>query len=110
MNFFLNTNRMRDNQVLKSRVPTIDPSEIYAGLDYQALNQLEGYGILTFRTVEEANSGGLNSESLVVIKGTPNDLPPSRCDYNRFSNAFKSHYATMYESRYAYVSNEASVE
>lgn len=73
---FLNTNRMRDNQVLKSRVPTIDPSEIYAGLDYQALNQLEGYGILTFRTVEEANSGGLNSESLVVIKGTPNDLPP----------------------------------
>ena len=73
---FLNTNRMRDLSIQDLQLPTIEPSEIFEGLDYQALNIKAGYGILKFVKADALNYQELSPKDIVVINGTPNDLPP----------------------------------
>jgi hypothetical protein len=67
---------MRDLSIQELQLPTIEPSEIFEGLNYQALNIKSGYGILKFVKADALNYRELSPKHVVVINGTPNDLPP----------------------------------
>ena len=73
---FLNTARMSAIDKAELIMPTIEPSEIYEGLNYQGLNPKEGYGVVTFVSLDRVGLTTLSAEHLVIIDGTPNDLPP----------------------------------
>lgn len=70
---FLNTNRLRD---LKNSLnfPTIDAAALYEGQNLQVLNDGVTYGKLLMTDVEKSNLA--NFYNIVVIHGTPDDLPP----------------------------------
>ncbi len=70
---FLNTNRLRE---LKPTLnfPTIDASILYEGQSLQLLNDGTTYGKLTFTDVKSSSMA--NYFEIVVINGTPDDLPP----------------------------------
>jgi hypothetical protein len=73
---FLNTNRMRNLSIHELQIPTIESSDIFEGLDYQALNLRASYGCLKFVKADALNYQELSPKDIVVINGTPNDLPP----------------------------------
>ena len=73
---FLNTNRMRNLSIHELQIPTIESSDIFEGLDYQALNLRASYGCLKFVKADVLNYQELSPKDIVVINGTPNDLPP----------------------------------
>ena len=73
---FINTNRMRLLASSFKRIQTIGADEIYKGQSLQVLNQKETFGILRFIDVEHIESIDVNSTDIVVINGTPNELPP----------------------------------
>ena len=52
---FLNTNRMRNLSIHELQIPTIESSDIFEGLDYQALNLRASYGCLKFVKADALN-------------------------------------------------------
>ena len=76
LRLFLNTNRMRQIAQSFSSIPTIDADEIYKGQTFQALNQKETYGYIKFIAIDSIEHSQIKATDIVVINGTPNDLPP----------------------------------
>jgi pyruvate,water dikinase len=70
---FLNTNRLRE---LKPSLtfPTVDASTLYEGQNLQLLNDGKSLGKIVFTDVH--NGQQANYYDIVVINGTPDDLPP----------------------------------
>lgn len=73
---FINTNRMQSISNKLHNIQTINASEIYKGQSLQILNQKESYGKLIFLNANQMESAKIDSKDIVVIKGTPKDLPP----------------------------------
>ncbi len=73
---FINTNRMQSISNKLRNIQTINASEIYKGQSLQILNQKESYGKLIFLNANQMESAKIDSKDIVVIKGTPKDLPP----------------------------------
>ena len=73
---FINTNRMQSISNKLHNIQTINASEIYKGQSLQILNQKESYGKLIFLNANQMESAMIDSKDIVVIKGTPKDLPP----------------------------------
>ena len=76
LNLFLNTSRMRILSRHLDKIPCIDASEIYKGQTYQALNPKKSHGYLRFIDVNQMSTVAIDAMDIVVIKGTPNSLPP----------------------------------
>ena len=73
---FLNTNRML---VLSSNligIETISASDIYEGQSLQVLNQKEAYGNLVFVDAKDIETAQVKYSDIVIVKGTPKELPP----------------------------------
>ncbi|MDC3309019.1 PEP/pyruvate-binding domain-containing protein [Crocinitomicaceae bacterium] len=73
---FLNTNRML---VLSSNligIETISASDIYEGQTLQILNQKESYGNLVFVDAKDIETTQVKYTDIVVVNGTPKELPP----------------------------------
>ena len=73
---FLNTNRML---VLSSNligIETISASDIYEGQSLQILNQKEAYGNLVFVDAKDIETTQVKYTDIVVVNGTPKELPP----------------------------------
>ena len=73
---FLNTNRML---VLSSNligIETISASDIYEGQTLQILNQKETYGNLVFVDAKDIETTRVKYTDIVVVNGTPKELPP----------------------------------
>ena len=76
LRLFLNTSRMRKLSEKLENIPTIDADEIYKGQTFQALNQKETYGYIRFIDLDSIEFSQINTTDIVVINGTPNELPP----------------------------------
>jgi hypothetical protein len=76
LKLFINTNRMQSISNKLHNIQTINASEIYKGQSLQILNQRESYGKLIFLNANQMESAKIDSKDIVVIKGTPKDLPP----------------------------------
>ena len=57
----------------KLKMPKVYPTDIYKGQKYQALNEGVAYGIL--RKAEDLEAGSNFPEDIVIIKGTPVNVP-----------------------------------
>src|SRR5690606_13928835 len=58
-----------------SKIPVVTVDEIYAGQKYQAIKYGIAYGILRYFEVGKSDLD-LWKDDIVVLKGTPNELPP----------------------------------
>ena len=76
LKLFINTNRMQSISNRLHNIQTISASDIYKGQSLQILNQKESYGKLLFINASQMESTEIDSKDIVVIKGTPKDLPP----------------------------------
>ena len=61
---------------LPASVKVISTDELYAGVDYQALNPADSYGQLRFATAAQLESGAvyLSYRDIVVLDDVPNDI------------------------------------
>lgn len=59
---------------LPDSVRVITTDELYAGIDYQALNQGESYGQLRFSTAAQLETEYLGFRDIVVLDQVPNDI------------------------------------
>jgi len=57
-------------------VPLISESEVYEGMQYQALNKGKAFGYLRWVPVNEVSNATLGPKDILVTDGTPNDIPP----------------------------------
>ena len=73
---FINTNNMRRKVDELSGVPMINADEIYSGQSFQSLNQKQTFGNLRFIDMENIENHKIKTTDIVVINGTPNELPP----------------------------------
>ena len=73
---FINTNNMRRKVDELSGVPMINADEIYSGQSFQSLNQKKTFGNLRFIDMENIENHKIKTTDIVVINGTPNELPP----------------------------------
>ncbi|MBL6661194.1 MAG: hypothetical protein ISP70_06825 [Crocinitomicaceae bacterium] len=73
---FINTNRMQSIVNSLNGIKTISADDIYKGQSIQVLNQKESYGKLVFIDANEIESKSVKAQDIVVIKGTPKELPP----------------------------------
>ena len=73
---FINTNRMQSISKSINGIKTISADDIYKGQTIQILNQKESYGKLVFIDANEIEAKNVKAQDIVVIKGTPKDLPP----------------------------------
>ena len=55
-------------------IQLITQGELYAGIDYQALNLAESYGRLRFATAEDLETTYLGFRDIVVLDQVPNDI------------------------------------
>ena len=70
---FLNTSRLRELKE-ELKFPSIDAATLYAGQNLQILNDGKTYGKLSLSI--DHTGGYPNYYDIVVIRGTPDDLPP----------------------------------
>jgi pyruvate, water dikinase len=68
----LNVERAADG--LPRSVPRIDTDELFAGVDYQALNVAESIGQLRFIAAEELEYSFVGFRDIVVLDRVPNDI------------------------------------
>ena len=73
---FINTNRMQSISNSLHGIKTISADDIYKGQTIQILNQKESYGKLVFLDANEIKAKSVKAQDIVVIKGTPKELPP----------------------------------
>ena len=73
---FINTNRMQSISNSLHGIKTISADDIYKGQTIQILNQKESYGKLLFIDANEIEATSVKAQDIVVIKGTPKELPP----------------------------------
>jgi pyruvate,water dikinase len=73
---FINTNRMQSISNSLNGIKTINVDDIYKGQTIQILNQKESYGKLIFIEANEIEAKYVKAQDIVVIKGTPKELPP----------------------------------
>jgi pyruvate,water dikinase len=59
---------------LPRRVPRISTDELFAGVDYQALNVAESIGFLRFLTAAELDYTFIGFRDIVVLDRVPNDI------------------------------------
>jgi pyruvate,water dikinase len=59
---------------LPSSVKVITTDELYAGIDYQALNPAESYGRLRFLSADQLETEYLSFRDIVVLDHVPNDI------------------------------------
>lgn len=62
--------------LLKKEVPLISEAELYAGMQYQALNKGVSYGYLRRVSFDSIEQSQLGPKDILVTNGTPNDVPP----------------------------------
>ena len=60
----------------EKEIPLISESQIYEGMQYQALNKGKAYGYLKWAEVDAIESTSLGPKDILVTNGTPNDIPP----------------------------------
>ena len=73
---FINTNRMQSISSSLNGIKTISADDIYKGQSIQVLNQKESYGKLVFIDANDIEAKNVKAQDIVVIKGTPKELPP----------------------------------
>ena len=73
---FLNTNRMLVLSSNLNGIETISASDIYEGQTLQILNQKETYGNLVFVDAKDIETTRVKYTDIVVVNGTPKELPP----------------------------------
>ena len=73
---FINTNRMQSIANSLHGIKTISADDIYKGQTIQILNQKESFGKLVFIEANEIEVKNVKAQDIVVIKGTPKELPP----------------------------------
>ncbi|MDB3904891.1 PEP/pyruvate-binding domain-containing protein [Crocinitomicaceae bacterium] len=76
LKLFLNTNRMLALSKQISGIETISASDIYEGQSLQVLNQKESFGKLVFIDVKDMETAHVKYTDIVVVNGTPKELPP----------------------------------
>ena len=76
LQLFLNTNRMLVLSKKLSGIETISASDIYEGQSLQILNQKESLGELVFIDVNDMEIAHVKYTDIVVVNGTPKELPP----------------------------------
>ena len=76
LKLFLNTARLEKMFKGKTDIPTISASEIYGNQTYQPLNIKTSYGKLVYVDVDTIEKSNLTINDIVVINGTPLDIPP----------------------------------
>lgn len=54
-----------------SRVPILYESDVYAGIDYMGMNQVEGFGLLRLMTLSDVPG----PKDIVIYESLPNSLP-----------------------------------
>lgn len=59
---------------LPDAVKTVTTGELFAGIDYQALNQAESYGRLRFLSADALDTEHLSFRDIVVLDRVPNDI------------------------------------
>ena len=73
---FINTNNMRGKVAELSGIPMIGADEIYSGQSFQSLNQKHTFGNLRFIHIDSIEYHNIDPTDIIVINGTPNELPP----------------------------------
>ncbi len=76
ISLFINTNNMKAKVDELSGIPMIGADEIYSGQSFQSLNQKQTYGNLRFIDVKSIEDHIIESTDIIVINGTPSELPP----------------------------------
>ena len=76
LKLFLNTARLEKMFINKSDIPTISASEIYGNQTYQPLNIKTSFGKLVFIDIDTIEKANLSISDIVIINGTPLDIPP----------------------------------
>ena len=76
LRMLLNTSRLQNlKSPLKGKVPTLNPSDVYRSLKYQAISKHSGSGVLHFINDLESEKGSIKPTDIIVIKETPLVLP-----------------------------------
>lgn len=76
LHLLLNSTRLQNLRPLfESKVPILNPSDIYRNLNYQAISKYKSCGILHFIKNLEAEKDKINPMDIIVINETPLVLP-----------------------------------
>ena len=77
LKLFINTNNMKNKRdEFLGVLPFIEADEIYSGQHFQSLNQKKSFGNLRFIHVDSIENSKIETKDIIVINGTPNELPP----------------------------------
>ena len=76
LHLLLNSTRLQNlRSSFESKVPILNPSDIYGNLNYQVISKYKSYGVLHFINNLESEKDEINPMDIIVVNVTPLVLP-----------------------------------